>query len=71
MSRFNSLKIIRPDDWHVHLREGELLECVIESTTRVFGRCIAMPNLSIPITNSFLCNHYKNKITTLYVSQNK
>ena len=65
MSSFNSLKIIRPDDWHVHLREGELLECVIESTTRVFGRCIAMPNLSIPITNSFLCNNYKNKIDEL------
>lgn len=65
MSNSKNLKIIRPDDWHVHLREGELLQCVINSTTRVIGRCIAMPNLSIPITTSSLCKLYKDEIAKL------
>ena len=54
------IKIIRPDDWHIHLREGDLLECVLKSTTRVTGKCIAMPNLSKPIINSTLCENYKS-----------
>lgn len=65
MNSLSSLQIIRPDDWHVHLREGKLLKCVIESTTRVFGRCIAMPNLITPITTSVLCEKYKNEIKKL------
>ena len=59
------LEIIRPDDWHTHLREGQLLNCVIKSTTRVVRRCIAMPNLLTPITNSLLCNKYKDQIDKL------
>ena len=62
MSKFKMLKIIRPDDWHVHLREGQLLECVIKSTTRVMKRSIVMPNLTIPITTSSLCKKYKKQI---------
>ena len=58
-------KIIRPDDWHIHLREGELLQCVINSTTRVVGKCIVMPNLTIPITTALLCKQYKKEITKL------
>ena len=65
MSSFKTLQIIRPDDWHVHLREGKLLKCVIKSTTRVTGRCIAMPNLSTPITTSLLCEKYKKEINKL------
>ena len=63
MSNLKNLKIIRPDDWHIHLREGELLQCVINSTARVIGRCIVMPNLSTPITTSSLCKLYKDEIT--------
>ena len=59
MSHFKKLIIIRPDDWHVHLREGELLKCVIKSSTRVIGKCIVMPNLNIPISTSSLCEKYK------------
>ena len=65
MSHFKKLIIIRPDDWHVHLREGELLKCVIKSSTRVIGKCIVMPNLNIPITTSSLCEKYKKEIREL------
>ena len=68
MSELKKIQIIRPDDWHTHLREGELLNCVIKSTTRVIRRCIAMPNLSIPITTSTLCKQYKNEIEKLVSS---
>ena len=56
------LTIIRPDDWHVHLREGDLLNAVIDSTTRVNGRCIAMPNLNSPIVTTKDCLNYREKI---------
>ena len=65
MDYLKNLKIIRPDDWHIHLREGELLQCVINSTTRIIGRCIVMPNLSTPITTSSLCKQYKKEIKKL------
>ena len=60
-----NLKIIRPDDWHVHLREGELLKCVIDSSARISGKCIVMPNLKTPITNISLCIKYLNEINKL------
>ena len=60
-----TLTIIRPDDWHIHLREGDLLQCVIDSTTRVTGKSIVMPNLSKPITTSLLCKKYINEIMKL------
>ena len=58
---FDHLNIIKPDDWHVHLREGEMLKAVINSSTRINARCIVMPNLKIPITTSDLANKYKVK----------
>jgi len=64
-----SLELIRPDDWHVHLREGEVLKSVIKSSTRVHKRCIVMPNLKIPITNSQLCMEYKMKISNLVAKE--
>lgn len=44
------LRLRRPDDWHVHLRDGALLQMVAPATARSFGRAIVMPNLSPPIT---------------------
>ncbi|WP_261360458.1 dihydroorotase [Cyanobium sp. AMD-g] len=44
------LSLRRPDDWHVHLRDGALLELVAPATARSFARAIVMPNLSPPIT---------------------
>tara|TARA_Y100000588_G_scaffold246896_1_gene261314 strand:- start:830 stop:1876 length:1047 start_codon:yes stop_codon:yes gene_type:complete len=58
----NSIKIIQPDDWHVHFREGEMLSVVTKYSSRVNRRCIAMPNTSTPITNSLEAINYKNLI---------
>jgi dihydroorotase len=45
-----SITIRRPDDWHVHLREGEMLRAVAPYTARQFARAIVMPNLTPPVT---------------------
>src|SRR6201999_2913288 len=44
------LVIRRPDDWHVHLRDGDMLKAVAGHTARPFGRAIVMPNLQPPMT---------------------
>ena len=56
------ISIIKPDDWHSHLREGDVLDATVEHTTKVFERCVAMPNLSIPITEWEDAKKYKNLI---------
>ena len=56
------IEIIQPDDWHVHLREGKLLEVVSKYSFRINNRCIVMPNLETPIINSELANKYKEQI---------
>ena len=43
------IEITKPDDWHVHFRDGEILKAVIPETTRHFSRAIVMPNLTPPI----------------------
>ena len=45
-----TLTIRRPDDWHVHLRDGEMLQPVAPYTARQFARAIVMPNLVPPVT---------------------
>ena len=65
MNTINSIKIIRPDDWHVHLREGDMLEAVIQHSSRANYRSIVMPNLEIPITTSQQANDYKKNILSL------
>ena len=56
------LSIIQPDDWHVHLREKEMLEIVVGHSSRIFKRCVAMPNLSNPITNFDMAKKYKKEL---------
>ena len=46
-----TLTIRRPDDWHVHLRDGAMLGVVAPYTARQFARAIVMPNLSPPVTS--------------------
>ena len=46
----SNINIIQPDDWHVHLREGDMLKCITQYTSRLNRRCIAMPNTKKPIT---------------------
>ncbi len=56
------LTIRRPDDWHVHLRDGELLASVLAYTTRQFARAIVMPNLPVPITTIAAARAYRERI---------
>jgi len=56
------LTIIRPDDWHVHLRDGEMLKAVAPLTARQFARAIVMPNLKPPVTTSAHAKTYRDEI---------
>jgi len=56
------IEIIKPDDWHVHFRDNEILEAVVPETTRHFARSIVMPNLVPPILNANQAVQYKKRI---------
>lgn len=57
-----TLKIKRPDDWHVHLRDGAMLDAVVDKTARQFARAIIMPNLATPITTVKEGRDYRERI---------
>jgi dihydroorotase len=57
-----SITIRRPDDWHVHLRDGEMLTAVAPYTARQFARAIVMPNLSPPVTTVEAAAAYRARI---------
>ncbi|MEM8826319.1 MAG: dihydroorotase [Pseudomonadota bacterium] len=52
----------RPDDWHVHLRDGAMLAAVAGATARQFARAIVMPNLAPPVTTARAAADYRNRI---------
>lgn len=56
------LTITRPDDWHLHLRDGEMLAAVLPDTARRFARAIIMPNLNPPVTSTALALAYRERI---------
>ena len=56
------LVIRRPDDWHVHLRDGEMLKAVAGYTARQFARAIVMPNLAPPVTSIAAAAAYRQRI---------
>jgi dihydroorotase len=58
----NSLSIQRPDDWHVHLRDGAALKAVAGFTAQRFGRAIVMPNLKPAITTTDMAHAYRQRI---------
>jgi len=58
----HSLTITRPDDWHLHLRDGGALKAVLPDTTRQFARAIVMPNLRPPVTTTALAIEYRERI---------
>lgn len=58
----NTLTLTRPDDWHLHLRDGAALQTVVPHTAAQFGRAIAMPNLKPPITTAEQALAYKARI---------
>jgi dihydroorotase len=56
------ITIRRPDDWHVHLRDGDMLEAVAGYTARQFARAIVMPNLTPPVTTVAAARDYRSRI---------
>jgi dihydroorotase len=57
------LTLIRPDDWHLHLRDGTLMQSVLPDTARQFARAIVMPNLRPPVTTTEQALAYRERIT--------
>ena len=62
MTEPNRLVLRRPDDWHVHLRDGAMLESVAPYTARQFARAIVMPNLETPVTTAAMAEAYRDRI---------
>jgi dihydroorotase len=60
-----TLTIRRPDDWHVHLRDGEMLRAVAPYTARQFARAIVMPNLVPPVTSPEAAAAYRERIVAV------
>ena len=62
---FNSptrIELIQPDDWHLHIRDGEVMKDVLADTARQFARAIIMPNLKPPVTTVDLAKAYRSRI---------
>ena len=60
----NSITITQPDDWHLHVRDGDVLKDVMADTARCFGRAIIMPNLKPPVTTTQQALDYQQRIQT-------
>ena len=57
-----SITITRPDDWHVHLRDGDPMASVVAATARQFARAIVMPNLKPPVATTAQAKQYRERI---------
>ena len=57
-----TLTLTRPDDWHLHLRDGEVLAAVLPDTARQFARAIVMPNLKPPVVSTDDAMAYRMRI---------
>lgn len=58
----NNLTLTRPDDWHLHVRDGEALQVVVPHTAAQFGRAVIMPNLRPPVTTAAQAAAYRERI---------
>ncbi|PWB49277.1 MAG: dihydroorotase [Nitrosomonadales bacterium] len=58
----DTLTLTRPDDWHLHLRDGAHMQAVVADTARCFARAIVMPNLRPPVTTTGLALAYRQRI---------
>ena len=58
----STLTLTRPDDWHLHLRDGAVLKDVLPHTARQFARAIVMPNLKPPVTTTEMASAYRERI---------
>ena len=66
-----SITLTRPDDWHLHLRDGAVLKDVLPHTARQFARAIVMPNLKPPVTTVALAKAYYERILAVLPSDLK
>ncbi|MEO8119526.1 MAG: dihydroorotase, partial [Rhodoferax sp.] len=57
-----TIQLTRPDDWHLHVRDGDALNTVVPHTAAQFGRAIIMPNLRPPVTTTEAALAYKARI---------
>lgn len=57
-----SITLKQPDDWHLHIRDGDVLPDVLKETARCFARAIIMPNLVPPVTTTELASAYRERI---------
>jgi len=62
MSQIDSITLTRPDDMHLHVREGAALKSVVPDTARQFARAIIMPNLAKPVTTAQMAQAYRDEI---------
>ena len=62
MNRMNEITITRPDDWHLHVRDGEALKVVLPASARQFARAIIMPNLKPPVRTVDEARAYRDRI---------
>ena len=58
----DTLALTRPDDWHLHLRDGAAMAAVLPATARQFARAIVMPNLKPPVTTAAAAIAYRERI---------
>ena len=56
------IELTQPDDWHLHIRDGEVMKDVLADTARQFARAIIMPNLKPPVTTVDLAKAYQSRI---------
>ena len=62
MDTMDTITLTRPDDWHLHLRDGDYLRAVLPDAARRFARAIVMPNLKPPVTTVALALAYRKRI---------
>ena len=62
MQKSTEIKIRKPDDWHLHLRDGDALKVTVPNACRGFNRGIIMPNLVPPVTSVDLAHEYRKRI---------
>ena len=62
LTKFTQITLARPDDWHLHLRDGAALAAVLADTAKRFARAIVMPNLKPPVTTVALADAYRKRI---------
>jgi len=67
--RAATLTLTRPDDWHLHVRDGAMLAAVLPHTARQFGRAIIMPNLRPPVTTTDQAQAYRQRILDALAAQ--